>query len=283
MMHDHECIIEAIPVSSIRVVNSRKRDQKKYAEIVNSISQLGLKTPIVVTPRKMWDDDMEYDLVCGEGRLDVFKKEGETHIPARIIDAPREEVLLMSLVENIARRQSNKISLAKEIKRLTTEGYTAKEIAVKLGFTEAYVARLKDLIENGNREIVNAVIMGRLNITTALKIVACSDNQEIQQEISEAYEAGLLKANEIPSIQRMINKTPKGRRRQASGKSRDSVISEFKKSVNNHKNFLKKAKLCESALLFIKGAFNIMMEDDRFKLLLELEDIDNVPIQLMPR
>ena len=70
--------------------------------------------------RKSAEDDMEYDLVCGEGILNAFRSAGAEEIPARVISsASREDVLLMGLVENMARRRANKIALIKEIERLS--------------------------------------------------------------------------------------------------------------------------------------------------------------------
>ena len=43
-----ETRVRMIPVAQIRVVNPRVRDKKKFAEIVESIANVGLKKPITV-------------------------------------------------------------------------------------------------------------------------------------------------------------------------------------------------------------------------------------------
>jgi len=62
--------IQIIPVDKIHILNPRNRDAKKFAQIQASIRNLGLKRPIVVSLRSELRDDSEYDLVCGQGRLE---------------------------------------------------------------------------------------------------------------------------------------------------------------------------------------------------------------------
>src|SRR3546814_3373319 len=96
-------LIEMIPISRITVLNPRARNKRQHREIASNIEAIGLKRPIKVS-RRDDADGPRYDLVCGEGRLEAFQMLGQTEIPAVVIDAPESECLVMSLVENIARR-----------------------------------------------------------------------------------------------------------------------------------------------------------------------------------
>jgi ParB family chromosome partitioning protein len=95
--------VQFVPIDKITVINPRKRNRKVFEGIVRSISQLGLKRPITVIRRSSADDE-SFDLVCGQGRMEAFKVLGQTEIPALVIEATTEEALVMSLVENVARR-----------------------------------------------------------------------------------------------------------------------------------------------------------------------------------
>ena len=55
-----------------------------------------------------------YDLVCGEGRLEAFRMLDETEIPAVVIDAAEADCLVMSLVENLARRHTGRSTSCKK-------------------------------------------------------------------------------------------------------------------------------------------------------------------------
>lgn len=124
--------IEMIPVDAIHVLNPRARNRRQHREIVDNISTIGLKRPITVSRRET-ADAVRYDLVCGEGRLEAFRMLGETEIPAIVIDAAEADCLVMSLVENIARRQQRPIDLMADIGNLAKRGYNDAEIAEKIG------------------------------------------------------------------------------------------------------------------------------------------------------
>ena len=59
------------PLDKIAVINPRSRNRKTFETIVRNIRQLGLKRPITVMPRRGGSSD-EYNLVCGQGRLEAF-------------------------------------------------------------------------------------------------------------------------------------------------------------------------------------------------------------------
>jgi ParB family chromosome partitioning protein len=110
---------ELIAVNAITVINPRIRNQKVFDEIVANIAELGLKRPITVAARKNNESgDLTYELVCGQGRLEAFKALKQVKIPAVVITASSEDCLVMSLVENLARRQHHPLDLLRDIKRL---------------------------------------------------------------------------------------------------------------------------------------------------------------------
>ncbi|MCA9225265.1 MAG: ParB/RepB/Spo0J family partition protein, partial [Planctomycetales bacterium] len=140
MNHEYDDPVQLIPTKGINVVNTRTRGREKFKEIVASIKALGLKKPITVSPASGKYGPGEYDLVCGEGRLLAFQSLGETTIPARVQDLTSEDLLLMSLVENLARRQARSAELLEEIAALKRRGYTVQHIAKKTNLTTKYVS-----------------------------------------------------------------------------------------------------------------------------------------------
>ncbi|MCG8449540.1 MAG: ParB N-terminal domain-containing protein, partial [Pirellulales bacterium] len=131
--------VHMIPVSSIEVVNPRQRGKKKFQQIVDNIAKLGLKKPITVTPKNQEESNSQYYLVCGQGRLEAYQMLGQEEIPALVVEASREELYLMSLVENLARRQRSSVELLGEIGALRDRGYTFSEIAKKTDIDIGYV------------------------------------------------------------------------------------------------------------------------------------------------
>ena len=74
--------------------------------------------------RKSSSDGDTFDLVCGQGRLEAYRALGQTEIPALVVEATDEDGLVMSLVENIARRQHRAIDLLHDIEGMKRRGYS---------------------------------------------------------------------------------------------------------------------------------------------------------------
>ncbi len=128
------------------MINPRVRNKRIFKEIVSNIAELGLKRPITVTRRKM-PDGPRYDLVCGQGRLEAYQALGQHEIPAIVVEADTEDCMVMSLVENIARRQHRAIDLLQDIEGLKKRGYNETAIARKTGLTIEYVKAVLRLAE----------------------------------------------------------------------------------------------------------------------------------------
>ena len=151
--------IELIPISRITVLNPRARNKRQHREIVNNIEMIGLKRPITVS-RRDGPNGPRYDLVCGEGRLEAFQMLGQTEIPAMVIEASESECLVMSLVENIARRVQRPIDVMREVGALRSRGYSEAEIARKIGVVSSWVSMVVSLLERGEERLVAAVETG---------------------------------------------------------------------------------------------------------------------------
>ena len=165
---------ELIPMDRITVVNPRVRNRKAFKEIVDNIAELGLKRPITVAARQS-EDGMRYDLVCGQGRLEAFEELGQTEIPAIVIDASSEDCLVMSLVENLARRQHRALDLLRDIKGLKERGYSGPEIARKTQLSLKYVRGVLRLLESGEHRLLRAVESGKLPVSVAVEIAEARD------------------------------------------------------------------------------------------------------------
>ena len=111
MSEDMQQKVQIIPIERIRILNPRTRSKKRFKQIINSIDTIGLKKPITVSYRREEPDCNDYDLVCGQGRLEAFKILGQKEIPAIVINVSKEDRLIMSLVENLARKTPNSIEL----------------------------------------------------------------------------------------------------------------------------------------------------------------------------
>ena len=203
--------VEMIPIDRITVINPRVRNKKIFKEITSNIAELGLKRPITVTRREDTDGP-RYDLVCGQGRLEAYQVLGQREIPALVVEADTEDCLVMSLVENLARRQHRAIDLLHDIEGLKRRGYSDAAIARKTDLTIEYVKGVIRLLEKSEHRLLRAVEAGQIPVSIAVDIAA-ADDEDVQIILQQAYEKKLLRGHKLIAARRLIEQ----RRRRGKG------------------------------------------------------------------
>ena len=143
--------LRMIPLDRIEVLNPRERNSRMFEQIVGNIQSIGLKKPIIVTPRPGSEGE-HYLLICGEGRFKAFKTLGHQEIPAMVMNVDDESAFIMSLTENIARRKFSPLELLIGIEQLRDQGYDKKDIAQKTGLSPEYVQGILYLLKNGEQD-----------------------------------------------------------------------------------------------------------------------------------
>lgn len=283
--------IKMIPLEQIRILNPRHRDPKKFMLIVQSIKNLGLKKPIQVSRRAADEGDgAPYDLVCGQGRIEAFQALGYKEIPAVVVEISKEDRLLRSLAENLARRNPAPIEMLAEIERLKAEGLTVREISRRIDMDPTTIQDLLALQKNGELRLLDAVLSGRIPITVAVEI-ARADGMEMQRELLKACEQRKLTQNALRMIRNVMN------RRRLIGKQRgngprpsiqtptsaDSLVNAYRRESQKQKVMVKKARYCEERLMFVVGTFRRLMADEHFVTLLRAENLPTMPKDLWKR
>lgn len=276
--------IKMIPIEQIRIMNPRYRDKKKFEVIVDSIKNLGLKKPIQISLRSVAEgEEPGYDLVCGQGRIEAFTALGHKEIPAVVVEITKEERMLRSLVENMARRFPKAMDLINEIERLKALDYSNTEVGRKLDIADTMVSGLITLKNAGEERLLDAALSGRIPLGVAMDI-AKADTIETQRELLKAYESKQLNQFSIRTVTRLI-----GQRRFA-GKSRggqtehrkritsaESLVNAYKRESQRQKVMIKKAKIGEAKLVFIVRAFDKLLADAHFVTLLRAEGLATMP------
>lgn len=277
--------IRWIPLDRITIVNPRERGRTKFKQIVDNIARLGLKRPITVTPRESGNGhDEEYYLVCGQGRLEAFRVLGEQSIPSLIVHVNKEQLLLMSLVENLARRQRSTVELVRDVGSLKNRGYSFAQIAKKIDMDITYVRGVIKLLKKGEERLLHAVEKGQVPVSVAVTI-ASSDDHTIQRALTEAYEANDLRGKKLLAARRLIEKrrndgkTLRGgtRSRSTDPVSSKKLLKTYHEETARQRVVIQKSKLCETRLLFVVSALKQLLEDENFVNLLRAESLDTLP------
>ncbi|MCK6104236.1 plasmid partitioning protein RepB C-terminal domain-containing protein [Brevundimonas sp. EYE_349] len=278
--------IRLIPVNQITVLNPRARNKRVFQELVTSIEHLGLKKPITVSPRP---GRSRYDLVCGQGRLEAFIALGQDQIPAIIVDASEDDCFVMSLVENLARRQHTSLELVRAIGALRERGYSIDEIAAKVDFGPDYISAICHLLENGEEKLISAVERGVIPHTIAMEIAKAKEG-DVQQALAQAYEEKSIPGNQVLAIRQIINQ------RNTSGKgihrttkfsrkptTAGALIRSLQRETERRQSFARRASLTRSRLVFVTNALRHLLSEERFQSLMKAEGLHTLPTALASR
>ena len=283
--------VRMIPIDQIEVINPRERNSRVFEDIVGNIKAIGLKKPIVVTPRATASGIERYLLVCGEGRLKAFRALGETTIPALVVSVSDEDAFIMSLTENIARRQCRPLELLAGIRDLQERGYAPRAIAEKTGLTMQYVQGILTLLHQGEERLVIAVEKGQIPLNAALSIVGAGDSDEaVQTALQEAYESGRLRGRQLIDARRIIERrktlgrsSARNMPRKVADVTTSSLVRTYQREVERQKTMVRKAEFTQQRLLFVVGALRQLFANENFVNLLRAEGLATLPKYLAGR
>jgi ParB family chromosome partitioning protein len=280
--------IQMIDIAQVLIANPRPRNQVKFQAIVASIEAVGLKKPILVNNRTSAGGGFQYELVCGQGRLEACAALGRTTIPAIVVEVTREQLYLMSLVENIARRPPSNRALLYEVRILLEKGYKAEEISKKLGVEISFAYGIVQLLKHGEDVLLQAVDAGRIPLRIAI-IISTGTNEEVQAALIEAYEKGDLRGAKLEMARRIIalrlsrdrgsGRTSPTKRKLSSG----VLIEEYEQHVQRQRSAVARLNAVTHRLMILSTAMKRLLQDENFVTLLRAEAIQDIPKHLSER
>lgn len=190
--------VAEIPVGSIEANPFQPRsefEEEGLEELSQSIKEQGVIQPLTV--RKMGYE--RYQLISGERRLRASKMAGLESIPSFIRIADDQQMLEMSLVENIQRRDLNAIEVAISYQRLMEEcSLTQEKLSEKIGKKRSTITNYIRLLKLPP-DIQVALRDNKISMGHARAIVNVTD-EEIQQDILEEIIANDLSVREVEKI-----------------------------------------------------------------------------------
>ena len=286
-MTDKSSTIRMVSVQEIAILNPRARNKKVFNELVASIANLGLKKPITVSKRR----DGAYDLVCGQGRLEAFIALGQSDIPAIVLEISKEDCFVMSLVENLARRQHSPIELMREVGALRNRGYSIGEIAAKTDFSEEYVYAICFMLDHGEDRLLAGIERGVIPAGIAIEIARAKE-ADVQAALADAYEKKTLPGNQYIAIRRIIEqRNLTGKSIHTAGKppakptriTSEALVRAYRKETERQRVLIKKANIAQSRMIFVSNALKRLLADEHFVTLLRAEGLHTLPRPLADR
>ena len=132
-------------------------DEDALMELSESIKQYGVLHPLLVSDKKDY-----YEIIAGERRWRAAKLAGLTEIPVIVKEFSEQELVVISLIENIQREDLNPIEEAMAYKRLMEEFHLKQdEIAERVGKSRTAVTnamRLLKLSEKVQQMLIDEMI-----------------------------------------------------------------------------------------------------------------------------
>jgi len=265
--------VTEILIQDIEVVNSRKREKERFEQIVESIKRLGLLKPILVNSHYL-EDKGKYELLCGEGRVLACKRLGYDKIMAEAISCSRKTGLIVSLVENMARKGYTTIELARLIYNLHLKGATIEELSKITNRSKSFIIQYMMLMKNGEERLIMAVEENRLPISIAARIAGAHDG-EVQDLLMEAVEQKVMSGNDVNKVRKLIESRMAGKKKYSGDKNREisapethlsvnQLKKDFRNTIRKQEEYLKKCKRLESSVSLLHGFIETLLKDDRF-------------------
>ena len=175
-------------------------DDPALEELAESIKVHGVFQPIVVRPnQRPGADGQLYELIAGERRWLASGRAGRTHIPAIVRDVPNQQVLVLTIIENLLRQDLNPMQHARALERLSAEfRLTQEEVAARTGLSRSAVANFLRLVRLP-QPLQEAVADGRLGYGQAKVIMALGDTPD-REALAHKVIAGKLTVRETEAL-----------------------------------------------------------------------------------
>lgn len=169
-------------------------DEDALQELADSIKQFGLLQPILVQDKKDY-----YEIIAGERRWRAAKLAGLKEIPVIIKNYTSQEVLEISLIENIQREDLNPIEEALAYKRLLDEfGLKQDEVAERVSKSRTTITnsmRLLKLCEGVQQMIIDDMLS-----TGHARALIPIEDQELQLQLAQKIFDEKLSVREVEKL-----------------------------------------------------------------------------------
>jgi len=178
-------------------------DEDTLAELADSIKQFGLLQPILVQDRKTY-----YEIIAGERRWRACKIAGLKEIPVIIRNYTEQEIVEISLIENIQREDLNPIEEAQAFKRLLTEfNLKQDEVAERVSKSRTAVTNSMRLLKLCD-EVQQMLIDDKITTGHARAILSVEDPAE-QYALAERIFDEKLSVRDVEKLVRNLGKPVK--------------------------------------------------------------------------
>ena len=172
-----------LPIEHIKPNQNQPRKDfspDELSSLASSIRETGIIQPILV--RKLNDF---YEIVAGERRWRAAQIAKIHEVPVVIKELTNEEVVKISIIENIQRVDLNPVEEANSYNQLIRDfGYTQEKVAVSLGKSRSYITNSLRLLSLP-QSIIKHLKEGKLTSGHARALVGARNSEFLARKIIE--------------------------------------------------------------------------------------------------
>lgn len=182
-------------------------EPKALNELADSIRLHGIFTPLLVKKSVKG-----YELITGERRLRAAKIAGLKTVPAISVDFTDDQMMEISLLENVQREDLNPMEEAAAYESLITRlGYTQEKLAQRVGKSREYCANMLRLLKLPV-EVQNMVTDHRLTMGHARPLLALDDEEDMVEAADEILKKK-MSVREAESYVRSLKDRPEPKKK----------------------------------------------------------------------
>jgi len=198
-----ETIVKITKIEPNREQPRKNFDEDALVELSESIKQFGLLQPIIVQERKDY-----YEIIAGERRWRAAKLAGLKEVPVIIKNLTEQEIVEISLIENIQRENLNPIEEALAYKKLLNEfNLKQDEVAERVSKSRTAVTNSMRLLKLSD-DVQQMVIDEMISTGHARALLAIEDH-ELQYMYAQKIFDEKLSVRDVEKLVKNINKPEK--------------------------------------------------------------------------
>lgn len=175
-------------------------DEDALLELADSIKQFGVLQPLLVQKKNDY-----YEIIAGERRWRAAKLAGLKEVPVLVREYTEQEVVEISLIENIQREDLNPIEEAFAYKRLLEEFHLKQdEVAERVSKSRTAVTNSMRLLKLDGR--VQQMVIDEMITTGHARAILAIEDKELQYQTAVRVFDEKLSVRETEKLVKKIGK-----------------------------------------------------------------------------
>ena len=200
-------------------------DEDALQELADSIKQYGIVEPLIVQDRKTY-----YEIIAGERRWRAAKLAGLKEVPVIVRNYTEQEIVEISLIENIQREDLNPIEEAQAYKRLLTEfNLKQDEVAERVSKSRTAVTNSMRLLKLCDE--VQQMIIDDMITTGHARALISIDDPEQQYTIAQKVFDEKLSVRDVEKLVKNLNKPEKTKKEPVTDKALEAVYQDLEEKL----------------------------------------------------